>query len=75
MSPPLLSVRHLVTRFRTGRGQITAVNDVSFEVAAGETVAIVGESGSGKSVTALSILRLIADPPGHIESGEILFDG
>ena len=75
MYPPLLSVRHLVTRFRTDRGQITAVNDVSFEVAAGETVAIVGESGSGKSVTALSILRLIADPPGHIESGEILFDG
>ena len=75
MSPPLLSVRHLVTRFRTARGQITAVNDVSFEVAAGETVAIVGESGSGKSVTALSILRLIPDPPGHIESGEILFDG
>jgi len=65
----------LVTRFRTARGQITAVNDVSFEVAAGETVAIVGESGSGKSVTALSILRLIPDPPGHIESGEILFDG
>ena len=75
MSQPLLSVRHLVTRFRTSRGQITAVNDVSFDVAAGETVAIVGESGSGKSVTALSILGLIPDPPGHIESGEILFDG
>ncbi len=72
---PLLSVRNLVTRFRTGRGNITAVNNVSFDVAAGETVAIVGESGSGKSVTALSILRLIPDPPGHIESGEILFDG
>ena len=75
MSQPLLSVRNLVTRFRTGRGQITAVNNVSFDVAAGETLAIVGESGSGKSVTALSILRLIPDPPGHIESGEILFDG
>jgi oligopeptide transport system ATP-binding protein len=75
MPAPLLSVRNLVTRFRTGRGTITAVDHVSFDVAAGETVAIVGESGSGKSVTALSMLRLIPDPPGHIESGEILFDG
>ncbi len=75
MEKPLLSVRNLVTRFRTGRGTITAVDHVSFDVAAGETVAIVGESGSGKSVTALSILRLIPDPPGQIESGEILFDG
>jgi oligopeptide transport system ATP-binding protein len=75
MEKPLLSVRNLVTRFRTGRGTITAVNHVSFDVAAGETLAIVGESGSGKSVTALSILRLIPDPPGQIESGEILFDG
>jgi oligopeptide transport system ATP-binding protein len=75
MTQPLLSVRNLVTRFRTSRGIITAVNKVSFDVAAGETVAIVGESGSGKSVTALSILRLIPDPPGHIESGEIFFNG
>jgi oligopeptide transport system ATP-binding protein len=75
MATPLLSVKNLVTRFRTSRGAITAVNHVSFDVAAGETVAIVGESGSGKSVTALSILRLIPDPPGHIESGEILFNG
>jgi oligopeptide transport system ATP-binding protein len=75
MSQPLLSVRGLTTRFRTERGTVTAVDDVSFDVHAGETVAIVGESGSGKSVTALSILRLIPDPPGRIVGGQILFDG
>ena len=75
MDQPLLSVRNLVTRFRTARGTLTAVDHVSFDVAAGETVAIVGESGSGKSVTALSILRLIPDPPGQIAGGEILFEG
>ena len=75
MDQPLLSVRNLVTRFRTARGTLTAVDHVSFDVNAGETVAIVGESGSGKSVTALSILRLIPDPPGQIASGEILFEG
>ena len=69
MSAPLLSVRGLTTRFRTERGTVTAVDDVSFDVNAGETVAIVGESGSGKSVTALSILRLIPDPPGKIIGG------
>jgi oligopeptide transport system ATP-binding protein len=72
---PLLSVRDLTTRFRTERGEVTAVNRVSFDVSEGETVAIVGESGSGKSVTALSILQLIPNPPGRIESGQILFDG
>jgi oligopeptide transport system ATP-binding protein len=75
MTQPLLSVRNLVTRFRTARGTLTAVDHVSFDVNAGETVAIVGESGSGKSVTALSILRLIPDPPGQIAGGEILFEG
>jgi len=75
MAEPLLSVRDLTTRFRTEGGVVTAVDRVSFDVDAGETVAIVGESGSGKSVTALSILRLIPDPPGRIESGEVLFEG
>ena len=75
MTEPLLQVRGLTTRFRTERGEVTAVDNVSFDVAPGETLAIVGESGSGKSVTALSILRLIPNPPGRIESGEILFEG
>ena len=75
MTRPLLEVNNLTTRFRTERGTVTAVDDVSFHVDPGETLAIVGESGSGKSVTALSVLRLIPNPPGRIESGEILFDG
>ena len=75
MTSPLLEVKGLTTRFRTERGTVTAVDEVSFRVDPGETLAIVGESGSGKSVTALSVLRLIPSPPGRIESGEILFDG
>ena len=75
MSAPLLQVRNLTTRFNTERGPVTAVDDVSFDVDAGETVAIVGESGSGKSVTALSIMRLIPSPPGRIEAGEVMFEG
>ena len=75
MSPPLLQVRNLTTRFNSERGRLTAVDQVSFDVGAGETVAIVGESGSGKSVTALSIMRLIPSPPGRIEAGEVLFEG
>jgi oligopeptide/dipeptide ABC transporter ATP-binding protein len=73
--PPLLEVRALHTEFRTGAGLVRAVDGISYTVEHGETVAIVGESGSGKSVGALSILRLIPDPPGRITSGEVLFDG
>ena len=75
MSAPLLSVRNLSTEFRTERGIVKAVDNVSFDLAAGETLAIVGESGSGKSVTAMSMLRLIPTPPGRISSGEVVFDG
>jgi peptide/nickel transport system ATP-binding protein len=71
-APPVLSVRGLSTHFATARGVVRAVEDVSFEVGAGETVALVGESGSGKSVTGLSILRLLP-PSGRIVSGQILF--
>ena len=72
---PLLSVKGLTTTFRTDRGVLTAVDDVSFDLEAGETLAIVGESGSGKSVTALSLMRLIAQPAGRIAQGEVIFEG
>jgi oligopeptide transport system ATP-binding protein len=72
---PLLAIQDLLTEFRTGTGIVRAVDGVSWDVGPGETVAIVGESGSGKSVTALSVLRLVADPPGRITRGEIWFDG
>src|SRR5688572_25451089 len=75
MSQPVLSVRNLTTHFRSDRGTVVAVDSVSFDLAAGETLAIVGESGSGKSVTAMSIMRLIPNPPGKIASGEVLLDG
>jgi oligopeptide transport system ATP-binding protein len=72
---PLLSVRDLKTQFATPEGTVQAVNGVSFEVSAGETLGIVGESGSGKSVTMLSILGLIASPPGRVTGGTANFDG
>ena len=73
--PPLLEVRNLRTEFRTGAGLVRAVDGVSYSVDPGETVAVVGESGSGKSVGALSILRLIPDPPGRVVGGEVMFGG
>jgi oligopeptide transport system ATP-binding protein len=63
---PLLDVKNLQTRFYTGEGVVHAVNDVSFQVNDQETVGIVGESGSGKSMTMLSVMRLIPQPPGKI---------
>ena len=70
----LLELKHLKTFFKTRRGIVKAVNDVSYSVEAGRTLGVVGESGSGKSVSAMSILRLL-DGNGYIESGEILFNG
>jgi oligopeptide/dipeptide ABC transporter ATP-binding protein len=71
----LLSIRDLSVSFFTDEGLVKAVNSVSYEVKEGKTLAVVGESGCGKSVTALSILQLIPDPPGKIDNGEILFRG
>jgi oligopeptide/dipeptide ABC transporter ATP-binding protein len=72
---PLLVVRDLHTQFRTRDGVVRAVDGVSFEVNAGETLGLVGESGCGKSVTALSLMRLLPMPPGEIVDGEITFNG
>jgi oligopeptide transport system ATP-binding protein len=70
-----MEVNDLVTRFYTQEGVVYAVNNVSYKLNEGETLGIVGESGSGKSVHALSIMRLIAMPPGKIEQGEVIFQG
>ena len=72
---PLLQVRNLKTYFHTEAGTAKAVDGVNFDIFTGEVLGLVGESGSGKSVTALSILRLIPDPPGKIVDGTILFKG
>jgi peptide/nickel transport system ATP-binding protein len=72
---PLLEIRDLVTEFRTEQGVVRAVDGVSFEIPRQKTLGVVGESGCGKSVTALSIMRLIANPPGRIAGGAIKYDG
>jgi oligopeptide transport system ATP-binding protein len=71
----LLEVKDLRTYFETDDGVVKAVDGISFQLQRGETLGIVGESGSGKSVTNLSIIRLIPDPPGKIVSGEVVFKG
>ena len=70
---PILKVENLITRFYTPEGTVHAVNGVSFDLGEGETIGVVGESGCGKSVTMLSVLQLIARPPGKIEQGKALF--
>jgi peptide/nickel transport system ATP-binding protein len=72
---PVLEVSGLSTVFHTRRGLVRAVQDVSFSVNAGETLAIVGESGCGKTITALSLMRLVPMPPGEITSGSVKLDG
>ncbi len=74
MSKPLLELNNLSTSFFTDKGEIRAVEDVSFSIQPGQTLALVGESGCGKSVTAFSIMRLV-DQPGRIVGGKILFKG
>jgi peptide/nickel transport system ATP-binding protein len=75
MNPPMLAVENLQTRFYTRAGTVNAVDGVSFTLGRGETLAIVGESGCGKSVTALSLMRLVADPPGRIVGGSVRLEG
>jgi oligopeptide/dipeptide ABC transporter ATP-binding protein len=72
---PLLEVKGLRTEFRTGGSSFAAVDGISFSLAPGETLGIVGESGCGKSVTSLSIMRLVPNPPGRITAGEIRLEG
>jgi ABC-type dipeptide/oligopeptide/nickel transport system ATPase component len=71
---PLLDVQHLTVTFERAGSALTAVDDLSLTIEAGETLGLVGESGSGKSVTALAILRLL-QPPGHVRGGCVLFEG
>jgi peptide/nickel transport system ATP-binding protein len=70
----ILELKNLTVEFQSAGGKVVAVDDVSFSLPKGETVGIVGESGSGKSVTSLSLLRLIPNPPGKVTSGEIIFN-
>jgi oligopeptide transport system ATP-binding protein len=71
----LLEVRNLTTRFSTHEGEVRAVNQVSYSLQRGEIVGVVGESGSGKTVSMLSLMQLIPEPPGEIVGGEVIFNG
>jgi len=71
----LISIRNLSTYFYTYAGVVKALDGVDLEIYKGETLGLVGETGCGKSVTALSIMRLVPNPPGRIVSGQILFEG
>src|SRR6516165_4548651 len=73
--PALLRVRDLAVEFSTAEGRVTAVDGASFDLNEGDILALVGESGCGKSATALALLRLIADPPGRIVRGSVVFRG
>jgi peptide/nickel transport system ATP-binding protein len=75
MSEPLLTIRGLKTQFSTDDGVVQAVDGVDLTIDVGETLGVVGESGSGKTVTAMSVLKLIAMPPGRIVAGKILWQG
>jgi peptide/nickel transport system ATP-binding protein len=75
MSEPLLEIRGLKTQFATDNGMVRAVDGVDITIGRGETVGVVGESGCGKTVTAMSVLKLIAMPPGRIVEGQILWQG
>ena len=75
MGEDLLKVKNLKTYFYTEEGTVRAVDDVSFKIKKKETLAVVGESGCGKSITSMSVIRLIPNPPGKIEGGEIIFEG
>ena len=75
MAEPVLSVENLETHLASREGVVKAVNDVSFTLAQGETLGIVGESGSGKTMTALSIMGLVPNPPGEVVGGRVILDG
>ena len=71
----LLSIRDLRVEFDTRQGRVTALSGIDLDIASGETLGVVGESGCGKSITALSVMGLVPQPPGHVTGGSILFDG
>ena len=75
MAERLLEVNDLATYFFTADGVVKAVDGISYHIDERESVAIVGESGSGKSVSALSVMRLVANPPGRVVHGEVIFEG